>query len=108
MYTGGSSAAMTSNFQQSQDTLYALAGDTGGKAFLDNNDLSQGIVQAQKSVSNYYIIGYYTSNTALNGKFRKVKVTVGADAEAKLDYQPGLLRGQGVGQVQHRGQGAAA
>jgi hypothetical protein len=27
------------NFQKSQDTLYALAADTGGKALLDNNDL---------------------------------------------------------------------
>ncbi len=37
------------NFQHSQDTLYALAADTGGKALLDNNDLSVGIVQAQKA-----------------------------------------------------------
>jgi hypothetical protein len=37
-------AANTSNFQQSQDTLYALAGDTGGKALFDNNDLDRGIV----------------------------------------------------------------
>ena len=94
MYTGGSSSAMVSNFQRSQDTLYALATDTGGKAFLDSNDLAQGIVQAQKSVSNYYIIGYYTTNTALNGKFRKIKVTLGADAEAKLDYRQGYFAGK--------------
>jgi VWFA-related protein len=94
MYTGGSSNAMVSNFQRSQDTLYAVAGDTGGKAFLDSNDLSLGIVQAQKAVSDYYIIGYYTTNTAMNGKFRKVKVTLGADAEAKLDYQQGYYAGK--------------
>jgi VWFA-related protein len=94
MYTGGSAMALTSNFQRSQDTLYAIAGDTGGKAFLDNNDLTQGIVQAQRSVSNYYIIGYYTSNTALNGKFRKIKVTYGADTEAKLDYRLGYWAGK--------------
>src|ERR1035437_735450 len=63
MYTGGSSLALTSRFAQSQDTLYALAGDTGGKALLDYNDLTQGIVQAQRAVSNYYILGYYTTNT---------------------------------------------
>jgi VWFA-related protein len=94
MYTGGSISAGTSRFQQSQDTLYALAGDTGGKAFLDSNDLSQGIVQAQKAVSNYYIIGYYTTNDALNGKFRKVKVTYGANTEAKLDYNQGYFAGK--------------
>jgi hypothetical protein len=95
MYTGGSAAAATSNFQRSQDTLYAIAGDTGGKAFLDNNDLSQGIVAAQHAISDYYIIGYYTSNTALNGKFRKVKVTVGPPQEdAKLDYRQGYFAGK--------------
>ena len=32
----------TTSFQRSQDTLYALAADTGGKALLDNNDLAVG------------------------------------------------------------------
>jgi VWFA-related protein len=67
MYTGASAQAVTTNFQRSQDTLYALAGDTGGKAFLDNNDLSRGIVQAQEAISDYYLIGYYTTNTEPNG-----------------------------------------
>ena len=90
MYTGGSSTALTSRFAQSQDTLYALAGDTGGKALLDSNDLTQGIVQAQKSESNYYIIGYYTQNHAVNGKYRKVKVTVNPPTvDASLDFRPG-------------------
>ena len=94
MYTGGAAMAMSSRFAQSQDTLYALATDTGGKAFLDNNDLSMGIVQAQKSVSNYYIIGYYTTNTALNGKFRKIKVTVGTELAANLGYREGYFAGK--------------
>ena len=42
--------AMMSNFQRSQDSLYALAADTGGKAMLDNNDLAAGIVQAQQAI----------------------------------------------------------
>jgi VWFA-related protein len=92
MYTGGAAMAMTSRMEQSQDTMYALAGDTGGKALLDYNDLTLGIVQAQKSVSNYYIIGYYTQNHALNGKFRKVKVTVNPPVtEAVLDYRQGYF-----------------
>ena len=67
MYSGAASQAVTTNFQRSQDTLYALAGDTGGKALLDYNDLTKGIVQAQQAISDYYIVGYYTSNPALNG-----------------------------------------
>jgi VWFA-related protein len=90
MYTGGASMALSSRFAQSQDTLFALAGDTGGKALLDNNDLDRGIVNAQQSVSNYYILGYYSSNTALNGKFRKVAVSlVPPQQAADLDFRHG-------------------
>jgi VWFA-related protein len=92
MYTGGAAMAQVSRLEQSQDTLYALAGDTGGKALLDYNDLTLGIVNAQKSVSNYYILGYYTKNYALNGKFRKVKVTVNPPVEAaSLDFTQGYF-----------------
>ena len=73
MYSGSSARAVTSNFQNQQETLDTLAADTGGKALLDNNDLSMGIVQAQKDMGSYYIIGYYSSNTALDGRFRQIK-----------------------------------
>jgi VWFA-related protein len=89
MYTGSSAMTRTSNFQQSQDTLFALAGDTGGKAFLDNNDLSRGIEQAQQAISNYYILGYYTTNTDPNGKFRRIRISLNGNQEAKLDYRQG-------------------
>ncbi len=74
MYTGASALAMTTGLQQSQDTLYAIAADTGGKAFLDNNDLTRGIVQAQQAISDYYLLSYYTTNTEPNGKFRRIQL----------------------------------
>ena len=92
MYTGGSAMAVSSRFAQSQDTLYALAGDTGGKALLDNNDLDRGIVNAQHAESDYYILGYYTTNTAVNGKFRKVKVTLfRRSRRPNLDFRQGYF-----------------
>ncbi|HEY1803595.1 MAG TPA: VWA domain-containing protein [Terracidiphilus sp.] len=94
MYTGASAQALTSNFQQSQDTLFALAGDTGGKAFLDNNDLSGGIVQAQQAISDYYILGYYTTNTEQDGKFRRIRISLAGNQEAKLDYRQGYYAGK--------------
>jgi len=94
MYAGNGASNFSSRFQRSQDTLYTLAADTGGKALLDNNDLTRGIVDAQKSVSDYYILGYYTSNTKLDGKFRKIKVTVAQPQEAKLDYRQGYFAGK--------------
>jgi len=89
IYTGAAALANTSNFQQSQDTLYALAGDTGGKALFDNNDLTRGIVQAQDAISDYYLIGYYATNTAKNGHFRRVKVVLTQNMDAKLTYREG-------------------
>jgi VWFA-related protein len=89
IYSGTAALAVTSNFQRSQDTLFALAGDTGGKAFLDNNDLSRGIEQAQQAISDYYILGYYTTNTDANGKFRRIRISLNGNQDAKLDYRRG-------------------
>jgi VWFA-related protein len=89
MYTGAASLATTNNLQQSQDTLYALAGDTGGKALFDNNDLTRGIVEAQQAISDYYVLGYYTSNSAQNGRFRRVKISLISDSGANLNYRQG-------------------
>ncbi|HXB75196.1 MAG TPA: VWA domain-containing protein [Candidatus Acidoferrales bacterium] len=89
MYTGAASLTTMTQFEQSQDTLYTLAADTGGKAFLDHNDLAAGIVAAEKSITSFYVIGYYTTNTTPDGKFRRVKISVSNNPEAKLDYRQG-------------------
>jgi len=94
MYSGMSARSFTGNFQRSQDTLYALASDTGGKALLDNNDLGQGIANAEKSISSYYILGYYSQNTNLDGKFRRIKITFNGDPSAKLNYRQGYWAGK--------------
>jgi VWFA-related protein len=93
MYSGSSAQANWSNFTTSQDTLYTLAADTGGKALLDNNDLTVGMVNAQKAISSYYIIGYYSNNTALDGKYRKIKIALN-DVSAKVDYRVGYYAGK--------------
>lgn len=93
MYSGSSAMQGNNTFQKSQDTLYALAADTGGKALLDNNDLSQGVVQAQKAITSYYIIGYYSQNAAMDGRFRRIKISL-ADASMKLDYRQGYYAGK--------------
>ncbi len=89
LYSGAAANATTINFQFSQDTLHSLAGDTGGKAYLDSNDLDRGILQAQQAISDYYVIGYYATNAARDGKFRRVKVSLAQDIGAKLDYRQG-------------------
>lgn len=94
MYSGTAALAVTTRMQNSQDTLYALAADTGGKALLDYNDLTRGIVQAQQNITSYYILGYYTNNTTLDGRFRHIKISVNPELAAKLDYRQGYYAGK--------------
>jgi VWFA-related protein len=94
MYSGAAAQAETSNFEKSQDTMYTLGADTGGKALFDNNDLTQGILRAQHAIGNYYILGYYTTNTVQNGHYRRVKITVDSPLAHKLDYRHGYFAGK--------------
>src|SRR5438128_2251174 len=89
VFNGNTAMTSITNFQRSQDSLYALASDTGGKALLDNNDLAAGIVQDEQAITSYYVIGYYSSNTKLDGKLRRVKITLKETPTAKLDYRKG-------------------
>ena len=101
MYSGSSARAALSNFQHQQESLYTLAADTGGKALLDNSDLGMGIVQAQKDIASYYILGYYPTNDKLDGSFRRVKISLRTEIAAKYgqpkDYRQGYYAGKEFG-----------
>jgi VWFA-related protein len=88
-FNGQFAGQMASAFQRSQDTLYALAKDTGGKAMFDDNDLSRGIVAAANAQSSYYVLGYYTNKIAKDGKFHRIKVTLNGGRSADLSYRQG-------------------
>lgn len=94
MYTGAAANTVTANLQRSQDTLWTLAADTGGKALLDSNDLARGITQAQRAITSYYILGYYPTNPNADGKFRKIKITLTNGQSATLDYRQGYYAGK--------------
>ncbi|HEY1336847.1 MAG TPA: VWA domain-containing protein, partial [Bryobacteraceae bacterium] len=91
MYSGSSQRTAQANFQGQQESLYTLASDTGGKALLDQNDLALGIVEAQRDISSYYILGYYSTNGALDGRYRRIKVQIAKNLTAKLDYRSGYF-----------------
>lgn len=91
MFSGQLATAGMTNFQRSQDTLYSLAKDTGGKALFDNNDLSVGIVQAAEAVSSYYIIGFYTTHPERDGRFHRVRISLNGGLSADLTYRQGYF-----------------
>jgi VWFA-related protein len=93
MFTGQAAGQQMGQFQRSQDTLYALGKDTGGKAMFDNNDLSMGIVQAAEAVTSYYILGFYSNHSALDGKFHRVKIALAAGAAAPANAEVTFRQG---------------
>ncbi|HEY2380908.1 MAG TPA: VWA domain-containing protein, partial [Terriglobia bacterium] len=79
-----------SNFA-TQETLATLANDTGGKAFLDNNDFAPAFTKVHDDTSFYYLLGYASTNPAQDGKYRRIQVRVNrADLRnAKLEFRNG-------------------
>ena len=53
-----------------------LAQETGGRAFLNTNDLTKAIEIGAEESSSYYVLGYYPSQKKWDGNFRAVKVKV--------------------------------
>jgi VWFA-related protein len=87
-YSGKSTLnAYDTNFS-SQETLVTLAGDTGGRAFLDSNDFGKVFTAVQEATSMYYLLGYHSTNTERDGKFRRITVTVNRPG-VKIDFRRG-------------------
>lgn len=89
--TGQQQQKQRDSFNDSQETLSTLAADTGGKMFADDNDLSLGMEKARDDIGSYYIVGYYSNNTRMDGKYRRVSVKLNKDTQAKLDYRSGYF-----------------
>jgi len=87
-FNGGALANnMNSNFA-SQEVMASLSTDTGGKAFLDSNDFAPAFAQVQRDTSAYYAIGFRSSDTARDGRFRKLTIKINRPG-TKLEYRPG-------------------
>jgi VWFA-related protein len=88
MYSGNAvQSSLDKNFA-SQETLTTLAGDTGGKAFLDTNDLGQVFDRVQRDTSVYYVLGYKSSNPLRDGHFRRIDVKINRPG-LKLEFRKG-------------------
>jgi Ca-activated chloride channel family protein len=66
--------------QRAQRALKALAEATGGEAFFpkDVSEVDRIAHQVARDIRNQYTIEYTPSNTALDGSFRQIKITVKA------------------------------
>ena len=90
-FQGGAVSGRGASRDSSQETLSTLASDTGGRLFVDDNDLSVGMQKARDDISSYYILGYYSTNGKTDGKYRRVQVKLNNNIQAKLDYKSGYF-----------------
>ena len=72
-----------------QTSLQTLAEMTDGFAIINTNNLTPGLQRIVADTTSYYLLGYYSTNTRLDGKFRKISVKVkrpNADVRARPGY----------------------
>jgi VWFA-related protein len=73
--------------------LGRLANETGGFLIDNTNDLAKGVARMQVERTTYYLLGYQPTNTALDGKFRKVTVKV-KRGKYTVRARPGYVAGR--------------
>ncbi len=72
------------------ETLQTLAANTDGIAVVNSNDIDRGLQRVVADLSTYYLMSYYSTNTALDGKYRQITVRVkrpGVEVRARKGYR---------------------
>ena len=73
----------------SQDTMREVARETGGRAYVNENEIRSGVARAFADQAATYILGYYPDNKKWDGKYRQIKVKVkrdGVQVQARRGY----------------------
>jgi len=60
--------------RETQDSLRMLAEQTGGIAIVNQNDFDKGLKRIDNETSDYYVLGYYSSNPDPTRRTRKIEV----------------------------------
>jgi len=63
----------------SQETMREMARETGGRAYVNQNEIKVGVERAFADESAAYTLGYYPDNKKNDGKYRQIKVKVKRD-----------------------------
>ena len=78
------------NLTRRIEVLRTLAENTDGIATVNSNDLDRGLRRIADDLSSYYLLGYYTTNTKLDGQFRRISVKInrpGVEVRARRGYR---------------------
>jgi VWFA-related protein len=70
---GAANIAM-SDATDSQETMREVARETGGIAYMNQNEIKEGVVLAMADSGASYTLGYYPEDKKWDGKYRSIKV----------------------------------
>jgi VWFA-related protein len=73
-----------------QDMMRVLAENTDGLAVMNSNDLDAGLKRIADDLTSYYLLGYYSTNTKMDGRYRNITVKVkrpGVTVRARRGYR---------------------
>lgn len=74
-----------------QEVLYSLADDTGGRAWINNNDINLGIRHALDETSRYYLLSWRPpQDVAEGGKVKRINVNITGRPELKVRTRKGI------------------
>jgi VWFA-related protein len=76
MFSGATVVSQSESRQDSRETLATLAGDTGGRSFFDLGDFAKVFQSVQNDNAGYYLIGYYSTDPARDGRWRRIQVKI--------------------------------
>lgn len=90
--TGRLVRANSGELSASQDSLNALAADTGGKAFFNTNRLETGLGRALKETSTYYLLAWKPEReTQRASKFRRLEVKLVGKPDLTVQVRRGFF-----------------
>ena len=73
-----------------QDDLRMMADQTDGHAVLDVGNVSEAMQKIFADVGSYYLLSYYSTNSRLDGRFRRIRVEV-KRPDVEVRARPGYL-----------------
>jgi VWFA-related protein len=85
------SSRVASRAYRNQATMEELADHTGGRAFINTNDIAGAIRTAVEDSSVTYTLGFYPQNDKFDNSFHKLKVALVDFPHLDLRYRRGYL-----------------
>ena len=79
------------HIRETQSSLRVIADLTGGFAVVNSNDFDKALKRIDAETSDYYVLGYYSSNPDPFKKRRNIEIKVKGPTKYDLNYKPSYV-----------------